>query len=61
VIFGKFFGFWGLLVAIPSAAGFKMHINDLIAHYKNSHFFKEETMAPPSRSSVDEKEKNESL
>jgi predicted PurR-regulated permease PerM len=40
VVFGKLFGFWGLLVAIPSAAGFKWHINDLITYYKNSHFFK---------------------
>jgi predicted PurR-regulated permease PerM len=42
VIFGHTFGFWGLLVAIPSAAGFKMYINDLIKYYKNSHFFKKD-------------------
>jgi predicted PurR-regulated permease PerM len=39
VVFGHLFGFWGLLVAIPSAAGFKVFINDLIKYYKNSHFF----------------------
>lgn len=61
VIFGKLFGFWGLLVAIPSAAGFKMHINDLITHYKNSHYFKKETASPPTRSPVNKKGENESL
>ncbi|UCH94385.1 MAG: AI-2E family transporter [Candidatus Aminicenantes bacterium] len=42
VVFGHLFGFWGLLVAIPSSAGFKMYINDLIKYYKNSQFFKKE-------------------
>ena len=42
IIFGKFFGFWGLLVAIPTAAGFKMYIKDLLDYYKNSNFFKKE-------------------
>jgi predicted PurR-regulated permease PerM len=42
VVFGHSFGLWGLLVAIPSSAGFKVHINDLIKYYKNSHFFKKE-------------------
>jgi len=42
VVFGRLFGFWGLLVAIPSAAGLKMHINDLIKYYKDSRFFKKE-------------------
>lgn len=40
VFFGRLFGFWGLLVCIPSAAGFKVHINELIKYYKNSEFFK---------------------
>ena len=48
VVFGRLFGFWGLLVAIPSAAGFKMHINELIKYYKNSRFFKKGTGSPPS-------------
>jgi len=42
IIFGKFFGFWGLLVAIPTAAGFKMYLKDLLDYYKNSNFFKKE-------------------
>lgn len=42
IIFGKLFGFWGLLVAIPTAAGFKMYVKDLIDYYKNSNFFKKE-------------------
>lgn len=39
IIFGNLFGFWGLLVAIPSSAGFKMFATDLIKYYKNSDFF----------------------
>lgn len=42
IIFGKLFGFWGLLVAIPTAAGFKMYVRDLIDYYRDSHFFKKE-------------------
>jgi predicted PurR-regulated permease PerM len=42
IIFGNLFGFWGLLVAIPSSAGFKMFADDLIMYYKNSVFFKGE-------------------
>ncbi|MCP4148275.1 MAG: AI-2E family transporter [bacterium] len=42
IIFGKLFGFWGLMVAIPVAAGFKLHLNDLILYYKQSAFFKKE-------------------
>jgi len=42
IIFGNLFGFWGLLVAIPSSAGFKMFANDLIKYYKHSVFFKRE-------------------
>jgi predicted PurR-regulated permease PerM len=40
--FGNLFGFWGLVVAIPSAAGLKMHIDDVVKYYKNSNFFKKE-------------------
>jgi predicted PurR-regulated permease PerM len=40
ISFGKLFGFWGLLVAIPTAAGLKMFLTDLIEYYKKSHFFK---------------------
>jgi predicted PurR-regulated permease PerM len=39
IIFGKLFGFWGLLVAIPSAAGFKVFLSDLMTFYKKSDFF----------------------
>ncbi|MGE5341417.1 MAG: AI-2E family transporter [Candidatus Omnitrophota bacterium] len=42
VAFGHIFGFWGLLVAIPSAAGLKMHILDVVKYYKHSHFFRKE-------------------
>ena len=39
IIFGQFFGFWGLLVSIPAAAGFKVFIGDLISYYKRSRFY----------------------
>lgn len=39
IVFGQFFGFWGLLFAIPSSAVFKVFINDLITHYKGSDFY----------------------
>jgi predicted PurR-regulated permease PerM len=42
IIFGKLFGFWGLLVCIPTAAGFKMYVKDLIIYYRNSPFYKKE-------------------
>ena len=42
VVFGHAFGFWGLLVAIPSTAGFKVYMSDLVKYYKNSQFFKKE-------------------
>ena len=42
VIFGSFFGFWGLLVAIPAAAGLKIHIKELTQYYKHSAFFNKE-------------------
>lgn len=48
ITFGKLFGFWGLLVAIPTTAGFKMYIQDLIKYYKNSDFFKRGGAAPPA-------------
>jgi len=40
IVFGQFFGFWGLLFAIPSSAVFKVFINDLIYYYKGSEFYK---------------------
>jgi predicted PurR-regulated permease PerM len=46
VVFGHSFGLWGLLVAIPSSAGFKVYINDLIKYYKNSQFFKRGMASP---------------
>ncbi len=39
IIFGQFFGFWGLLFAIPSSAVFKVFVNDLIKHYKESDLY----------------------
>lgn len=39
ILFGQLFGFWGLVVAIPSAAGFKVFITDLIRYYKRSGFY----------------------
>lgn len=40
IVFGNLFGFWGLLVAIPSSAGFKIVLTDLVNYYKNSEYFK---------------------
>lgn len=42
ILFGFLFGFWGLLVAIPTAAGFKLLLHDVIDYYKKSDFFKRE-------------------
>jgi len=39
IIFGQLFGFWGLLVSIPAAAGFKVFISDLVAYYKSSDYY----------------------
>jgi predicted PurR-regulated permease PerM len=39
IVFGKLFGFWGLLLAIPASAGFKVFIGDLMKYYKKSAFF----------------------
>lgn len=41
IIFGQFFGFWGLMFAIPSSAVFKVFVDDFIKYYKESEFFKE--------------------
>ncbi len=40
ILFGRLFGFWGLLIAIPASAGFKVFITDLVDYYKKSSFFK---------------------
>jgi len=40
IVFGQLFGFWGLLFAIPSSAVFKVFINDLVAYYKGSDYYK---------------------
>ena len=40
ILFGQLFGFWGLVFAIPSSAGFKVFISDLLKHYKKSRFYK---------------------
>jgi len=39
IVFGNIFGFWGLLVAIPASAGFKMFFSDVIKYYKKTEFF----------------------
>jgi predicted PurR-regulated permease PerM len=39
IIFGQLFGFWGLLLAIPSSAGFKIFIGDLLDYYKKSGYY----------------------
>ncbi len=39
IVFGQFFGFWGLLFAIPSSAVFKVFIDDLICYYKGSDYY----------------------
>ncbi len=39
IVFGQLFGFWGLLLAIPSSAGLKIFVGDLIDYYKNSDYY----------------------
>jgi predicted PurR-regulated permease PerM len=41
IIFGQLFGFWGLLVSIPAAAGFKVFIADLVAYYRSSNYYRQ--------------------
>ncbi len=41
IFFGQLFGFWGLVVAIPSAATFKVFLGDLVQYYKHSDYFRE--------------------
>ena len=41
IFFGQLFGFWGLVIAIPSAAVFKVFLSDLVLYYKHSDYFKE--------------------
>ena len=41
IFFGQLFGFWGLVVAIPSAAVFKVFFSDLVQYYKHSDYFKQ--------------------
>ncbi len=41
ILFGKLFGFWGLVFAIPSSAVFKVFFNDLMKSYKNSELYRE--------------------
>lgn len=42
IIFGQLFGFWGLLLAIPSSAGLQIFIGDLVAYYKKSDYYSKE-------------------
>ncbi|MCP5051398.1 MAG: AI-2E family transporter [bacterium] len=63
VVFGQLFGFWGLLVCIPAAAGLKVHIRELVDYYKESHFFKKElppneTALPASKNAAIENDKD---
>ena len=39
MIFGKIFGFIGLIIAIPLASTIKVLYNELIIFYKNSKYF----------------------
>ena len=41
IFFGQLFGCWGLGVAIPSAAVFKVFLSDLVQYYKHSDYFKQ--------------------
>lgn len=41
IFFGQLFGFWGLVVAIPSAATFKVFLSDLVQYYRDSDYFKQ--------------------
>lgn len=40
IAFGKLFGFWGLLVAVPCSAGFKLFLQDVFTHYRESRYFR---------------------
>ncbi len=40
MIFGKIFGFIGLIIAIPLAATLKVFYDEIIFYYKNSQYFK---------------------
>ena len=40
ILFGKLFGFWGLVFAIPSMAVFKVFLKDLMDNYKKSELYK---------------------
>lgn len=42
ILFGTLFGFWGLLVAIPSVAGFKMFLKDCIDYYKKTGYYRDQ-------------------
>lgn len=42
IAFGKLFGFWGLLVAIPISAGFKLFLVDVYRHYLVSKYYTSE-------------------
>lgn len=39
IFFAHLFGFWGLLIAIPASAGFKVFLHDLIEYYRKTHFY----------------------
>jgi len=41
IVFGQLFGFWGLMVSIPAAAGFKVFISDLVAYYRSSAYYRQ--------------------
>lgn len=40
IFFGKLFGFWGLVFAIPSMAVFKVFLKDLMDNYKGSELYR---------------------
>ncbi len=42
ILFGTVFGFWGLLLAIPSVAGFKMFLKDCIEYYKKTGYYRDQ-------------------
>jgi len=45
IFFGQFFGFWGLVVAIPAATLFRVFFGDLMKYYRKSAFY--QGNAPP--------------
>lgn len=40
ILFSQFFGFWGLVIAIPSSAIFNLFVTDLVKYYKGTPYYR---------------------